>query len=59
MKFLVEIDETVYGQVDVSAEWLEQEINVALDDCFSQHIKVRKVSADSEEDHARWMLKLP
>jgi len=52
MKFLVEIDESVYGQVEVSPEWLDQEINCALDDAFSQYIKVTEIKPGSLLDEA-------
>lgn len=58
MRFLVDIDETVYGQVDISPEWLEQAINCELDDAYSQHIKVEELVPAGRET-AKFLLTLP
>jgi hypothetical protein len=50
MRFLVTISDGVYGETvsgeEVSAEWLEKEINCALDDAYSPHIKVEEVGGN-------------
>jgi hypothetical protein len=50
VRFLVTIsdgvyDETISGE-KISAGWLEKEINCAIGDAFSPHIKVEEVGGD-------------
>lgn len=52
MRFVVEIDESVYEPGRIHGDWLEQTINVELDDCFSPYIKVVEVTPGSELDKA-------